>query len=1240
MAVQPLDELAVFRIAFRIESDELREDYLRQACGEDEQLYSRVAAILKANADSQKFLESPINEVAATMDFVPIAVRPGTEIGAYKLLEGIGEGGMGVVYMAQQREPVRRKVALKIIKPGMDTREVIARFQAEEQALAMMDHPNIAKVHDAGTTESGRPYFAMELVNGVPITQYADDNNLTTDQRLELFISVCNAVQHAHQKGIIHRDIKPSNILITLQDGVPVPKIIDFGIAKAINQELATRTLATGLGQMVGTPLYMSPEQAERSGLDIDTRSDIYSLGVLLYELLTGSTPFDREQLQGAGLEEIRRLIREQEPRRPSTRISTLGKAATAVSQHRRTDPIELSRTLRYELDWIVMKALEKDRTRRYETASDFARDIERYLRDEPVEACPPSRRYRVGKFVRRNKAALIVSSGLVMGIVCLLIGTSLAALAQREIAQRRLRVQGGINNTLAEVAQLRRASTDATGTHDANLLKAREKLQFAVGLVESGSADHDLIASVQTLQQVLDEEQAALAQDQRDRELVAALEAAWRLQANVDLAESRFAKEDCVPHIRKALEDYGITICDDSPEGVAAFIVSRPETVRIHVLDALEEIRRLARPIIGISWKVTNGNPIIIQIAPGSPAEHDGRLREGDKLVGVGQGRDGDVVDIESLSQQEIGELLRGEPGSIVQLKVISNGETEPQVYDIQRDPTPAWLRDVLELADRDPWRKRLRTVLDLKDEDKQLKSLIEMAEQVDVSTQSVRVMTRLGFNLASLGARDVAIRLLRRVQKVYPDDLWANSNLADVLRNNRPPQYEEAIRYSTAAIALRPSSAGLHINLGASLHYVGRLEEAIEEYRECLRLAPRYAHARCSLVNNLIELGKSEEAEAVAREAVELFPESAAFHCNLGSALWKLGKEEESAAVYRKALQLDPNLIDAHDVIARDLLRKGQREEALEKFREVVAMDPTNGRSHYHLGVALGMLERIDEASHAYREALRLEPDNIPALVNLKNILVRQGKPEDAVAIYREALAFNPESCENHGNFGVLLADLGNHDEAVAEYREAIRLLPSAIHPRINLGNLLSRLGKHAEALVEFREAARLSDGNPQSLNNLAWLLVTWPEPTQLDLEKALQLAEKAVGISQKVGAHWNTLGVARYRTGDFAGAIEALCKAEELWPNAIFAWNAFFLAMAHWQQGDQQEARQWYQRAVKWTDENKHGEREEQLRRFRSEAEQLMGIEGSQAPDPAAKDDRQQEPSAESSRPEKDG
>jgi serine/threonine protein kinase len=312
-------------------------------------------------------------------------------IGPYKLMELVGEGGMGSVYVAEQSVPVKRRVALKVIKPGMDTREVVARFEAERQALALMDHPNIAKVLDAGATEQGRPYFVMELVRGLPVTDYCDRAKLPADRRLRLFAQICRAVQHAHQKGVIHRDLKPTNVLVTLHDGEPVPKVIDFGIAKAVGGRLTDKTVYTRLAQFVGTPMYVSPEQAELSGLDVDTRSDVYSLGVLLYELLTGTTPFDAETFRTVGLDAVRRIIREVEPPRPSARVSTLDAAArSTVSARRGLDDRQLGRLLRGDLDWVVMKALEKDRNRRYESAGAFAADIERYLADEPVEARPP----------------------------------------------------------------------------------------------------------------------------------------------------------------------------------------------------------------------------------------------------------------------------------------------------------------------------------------------------------------------------------------------------------------------------------------------------------------------------------------------------------------------------------------------------------------------------------------------------------------------------------------------------------------------------------------------------------------------------------------------------------------------------------------------------------------------------------------------------------------------------------
>jgi non-specific serine/threonine protein kinase/serine/threonine-protein kinase len=408
-----VDEESIFEAALECATPEARQALVKQACAGDAKLEGLVSGLLLAHDNPDTFLQSLGSRVVATLNPL-LPERPGTMIGPYKLQEQIGEGGMGLVFMAEQTQPVKRRVALKVLKPGMDSRQVVARFEAERQALALMDHPHIAKIHDAGATASGRPYFVMELVRGVPITEFCDQHRLTPRQRLELFVTVCQAVQHAHQKGIIHRDLKPTNVLVTLHDTVAVPKVIDFGIAKATTQPLTERTLFTHFAQMVGTPLYMSPEQAEMNGLDVDTRSDVYSLGVLLYELLTGATPFESDRLKKAGLDEIRRLIREQEPPAPSQRLDTLdAQACSTISERHGVDRRRLGQVLRGELDWIVMKALEKDRDRRYESASAFAQDVLRYLNDEPVAACPPSAGYRLRKYVRRNRQLLVMAGAI-----------------------------------------------------------------------------------------------------------------------------------------------------------------------------------------------------------------------------------------------------------------------------------------------------------------------------------------------------------------------------------------------------------------------------------------------------------------------------------------------------------------------------------------------------------------------------------------------------------------------------------------------------------------------------------------------------------------------------------------------------------------------------------------------------------------------------------------------------------
>jgi WD40 repeat protein/serine/threonine protein kinase len=415
--MRAVNEESIFAAALAEQAPAKRVALLDQACAGDTLLRSRVEALLWAHDHPDSALDAPL---AGSLTTAALTCRegPGTSIGPYKLLEEIGEGGFGIVFLADQQKPIRRRVALKVIKPGMDTRQVIARFEAERQALALMDHPNIAHVIDGGETAGGRPYFVMELVQGTPITDYCDQAQLAPKERLELFVTVCQAVQHAHQKGIIHRDLKPGNVLVALHDGTPVAKVIDFGIAKATGPQLTDKTLCTGAAQLIGTPLYMSPEQAGESSLDVDTRSDIYSVGVLLYELLTGTTPFDKERFKGASFEEIRRIIREEDPPRPSTRIGTLGQTATTVSMQRQSDPRKLSHLYRGDIDWIVMKCLEKDRNRRYETAAALAADVHRYLHDEPVQACPPRTLYRFLKFARRNKRVLLTGAALFMALV------------------------------------------------------------------------------------------------------------------------------------------------------------------------------------------------------------------------------------------------------------------------------------------------------------------------------------------------------------------------------------------------------------------------------------------------------------------------------------------------------------------------------------------------------------------------------------------------------------------------------------------------------------------------------------------------------------------------------------------------------------------------------------------------------------------------------------------------------
>ncbi|HUJ42746.1 MAG TPA: protein kinase [Opitutaceae bacterium] len=595
MNQDPRRDEELFEAALALPAAE-RPRYLERACGGDAGLLRRVEALLRVQEEAGGFLETPalakISAVArgASQDSRP-SESPGDRIGRYKLLQKIGEGGCGVVFMAEQEEPIRRRVAIKVIKLGMDTKEVIARFEAERQALALMDHPNIARVLDAGATDIGRPYFVMELVRGVKITDYCDQQNFATAERLKLFVQVCHAIQHAHQKGVIHRDIKPSNILVTLQDGEPVPKVIDFGIAKATQGRLTDQTLFTAFEQFIGTPAYMSPEQAQLSSQDVDTRSDIYSLGVLLYELLTGQTPFDAKSLLQAGLDEIRRVIREVEPAKPSTRLRTLeADALTSTAQHRATEPPRLLYLVRGDLDWIVMRCLEKSRARRYETASSLAQDLERHLHNEPVVARPPSTAYICRKFLRRHRFA--VGAGVAV-VVALLAGLAASTLQ----AVRATHAEKLADTRLQSELAIRR--------------EAEDQRQLAVGR---------LVAEQAARQET--ERQKTLAEQERDRAQRAEELAAARLQA--ELAARREAEQQTkLADQQRALAEQERSRAQDAEKAAQIEAARSAEAARL-----MQNMLKGAGPYVVLVSDAKLLHRILDHTAQGLLAEPEGAAR------------------------------------------------------------------------------------------------------------------------------------------------------------------------------------------------------------------------------------------------------------------------------------------------------------------------------------------------------------------------------------------------------------------------------------------------------------------------------------------------------------------------------------------------------------------------------------------------------------------------------------
>jgi tetratricopeptide (TPR) repeat protein/tRNA A-37 threonylcarbamoyl transferase component Bud32 len=1075
-------EEAIFLAALEKTTGPERIAYVAAACAGNEPLRHRVLELLAGHDASRGPLDAPPAPLGATIDgFVE---RPGTQIGPYKLLQQIGEGGMGVVYMAEQLEPVKRRVALKIIKPGMDTRQVIARFEAERQALSLMDHPNIARVLDAGTTESGRPYFVMELVKGQPITQYCDEHHLTPRQRLELLLPVCQAIQHAHQKGIIHRDIKPTNILVAEYDQKAVPKVIDFGVAKATSQALTEKTMFTGFGQIVGTLEYMSPEQAKVNQLDIDTRSDIYSLGVLLYELLTGSTPFDKERLRSAGWDEMLRIIREEEPLKPSTKLSS-NETLPSVAASRSMEPSRLSRSVRGELDWIVMKALEKDRNRRYETASVLASDLQHYLDDEPVLACPPSAGYRLRKFVRRNKGALAMGGAVLLCFVLLggVVGWAWRDRAARahEIAQEEALteqlIRQSLDRTAASRAELHRQLKRPGGVQELLNQPARWELFLKTAAGELAQArtlalriekSHD--ARFTSAMVKLEEQ---LARDQAEYELALRLENI-RLDVEERLATAEYPQ---------AFADF--RILNDDPAAVASRIASSP--IREQLVAALDGWAFWA-------FQKHRDEALaarLLEVARGAAPESE----SGSRLRQLNVWRDPEhlanlieEVPVDELSPMQcelIWALLPRRAGDIRRESWLRRAQA---AY-----PNDYWMNSCLarELMDSEPVEAAgyFRVAIAVRPGSKNayndlgvlLKRQQKLPEAIACYEKAIECDPKFVVGYSNIsgvflkqGKVDEAIAWARKAVAINPRHAKAHDNLGNAFFVQG--KLDDAIQCHRTAIEISPNLASAHYNLGLDLRTQGRPEDAVASFRKSIELRPNYADAHLGLGNALFDLGKTDEAITCYRSALQIDPQHTKAHENLGNILVWQGKLDEGINCYRKAIEIKPNLASAHYNLGRTLKKQGKAEDAVAAYRKLIEFQPNVAEAHYVLGNALCDLGKNDEAIACYQKALEIEPKFASAHHNLGIRFEERGELEKAIDCYRAALQIDPQHALAHDCLGNAFYLQGNLDDAIKCYRTAIEIMPNLASAHYNLGRILRKQGKAEEAVTSYRKSIEL--------------------------------------------------------------------------------------------------------------------------------------------------------------------
>jgi serine/threonine protein kinase/Tfp pilus assembly protein PilF len=1036
----------------------------------------------------------------------PVGERAGDQIGCYKLLQQIGEGGFGTVWMAEQREPVRRRVALKLIKLGMDTKQVIARFEAERQALALMDHPNIARVFAAGASEAGRPYFAMELVKGVPIVEFCDTQRISTEERLTLFVKVCQAIQHAHHKGVIHRDIKPSNVLITLHDGVPVPKVIDFGVAKAIDQQLTEKTLFTEFRQLIGTPAYMSPEQAEMSGLDIDTRTDVYSLGVLLYELLTGTTPFDAQKLPERGYDEMLRVIREDEPHKPSTRVSTLGAAAADLAAMRQADPRKLGTLLRGDLDWIVMRCLEKDRRRRYETAVALAEDLLRHLQHQPVIAGPPAAGYRLSKFIRRNRRQVIATSlvfcTLILGVIGTTAGMFWARGEQARVSAQTARASEALRHVTTE---FKGSLPGSSGERNESVLTSSEGGEVEALAKTAVNLVHSLEASRQETRRELDRanEVKRLIQQMLSSVSpeVALTDDTSLLRGILDQTAARLeAGEISDPAVDAELR----TTIGGTYQALGDYEAADP---------LLQEALEIRRRLLG--------------------SDHRDTLKSA-SLMGVLLFERGELGESEKLIQGALQGLRR--------LLGRNHPETLNALYNWAILLQLQGKLSEAESACREALKER-RNLL---------------GDQHPDTLASVESLSSLLLEQGKPGESEPyhreALEMKRRILgPQHPATLGSMQNMGTLLQiqgkmQEAEPYYIEALQGTRAILdELHPDLLASVQNMGSLLAAQGKLREAEEFYREALLghrrgLGGDHPDTLTSLANMgilLFRQGQLSEALSQLRQALEgrrralgedHFDTLASMQF-VGDCLREQGKLGEAEHYQRRSLEghrrtrgdAHPTTLQCIDHMGLLLGGQGKLDEAeahhresLEGSRAVLGdAHPDTLKSMGHLAIVLSQLGRLTEAEPLHREVLARRrallgnehPETLAALQNLGIALEQQGKLSEAEPLLLEGLEGqrrvlgndHPATMGAVQNMGVLMGRLGKLEEAERFYREALEGLrrqlgdhPATLVQLSNMGAILYEQGKLNEAEAYFREALEsqrrfLGNDHPDTLNSL---------------------------------------------------------------------------------------------------------------------------------------------------------